>query len=104
MGDYNKEVKLFKALADENRLSVLNILKNGEICACRLLQKLNISQSTLSHHMKILCDAGIVNARKDGIWMHYSVSPDFLSELGKAVRGFTPEEKAPESEPCSCQK
>ena len=58
------EVKIFKALADENRLAVLKLLQNGEKCACRLLEALDISQSTLSHHMKLLCDSGIVNYRK----------------------------------------
>ena len=63
----------FKALADENRLRILALLRGGEKCACKLLEELNISQPTLSHHMKILCDAGIVTARKEGKWMHYSI-------------------------------
>ena len=49
------------------------MLKSGEKCACKLVDELNISQSTLSHHMKILCDAEIVKGRKDGKWVHYSL-------------------------------
>lgn len=64
----------FKAFCDENRIRILNILSSGEKCACRLLEELSVTQPTLSHHMKILCDAGVVNARKEGKWMHYSIS------------------------------
>lgn len=60
----------FKALSDSNRIWILNILKEGEFCACKLLEMLNVGQSTLSHHMKILVDAKIVNTRKEGKWMH----------------------------------
>ena len=59
---------VFKALGDENRVRILRILHSGEKCACMLLDELNISQSTLSHHMKILCDAGLVVGHKEGKW------------------------------------
>lgn len=67
-------VKLCKALADENRLKILRLLKNGELCACHLLEDLQITQPTLSHHMKLLCDCGLVDYRKEGKWMHYSIA------------------------------
>lgn len=70
---------VFKALCDENRVCVLKYLMRGERCACRLLEDLHVVQSTLSHHMKILCDSGLVVARKEGKWMHYSLSPEGLS-------------------------
>lgn len=73
-GTYIEKTKIFKAFCDEKRLMILDILKSGEMCACELLEKLNIGQSTLSHHMKILCDSGIVVARKEGKWSHYSIS------------------------------
>ena len=63
----------FKALGDENRIRILKLLRSGEKCACKLLEALNISQPTLSHHMKILCDSGLVKGRKDGKWMYYSL-------------------------------
>lgn len=71
--DYEKNAKVFKAFCDENRLMILSLLQTGEKCACMLLEDLNISQSTLSHHMKILCDSGIVVAKKEGKWTHYSI-------------------------------
>ena len=73
---YEEEAKIFKAFCDPNRLKILDILKSGEHCACKLLDILEVSQSTLSHHMKILADAKIVNVRKDGKWSHYSLSDE----------------------------
>lgn len=70
------KVKVFKAFCDERRIEILNQLNAGEKCACKLLEEVDISQATLSHHMKILCDSGIVNGRKDGKWMHYSINKD----------------------------
>ena len=67
---------LFKALGDENRIRILRLLHSGEKCACKLLEELNISQPTLSHHMKILCDSGLVTGRREGKWTHYSICRD----------------------------
>lgn len=69
---------VFKAFCDENRIKILNILSSGEKCACRLLEALSVTQPTLSHHMKILCDSGIVTARKEGKWMYYKISQEGL--------------------------
>ena len=65
---------IFKAFCDENRIRILKQLRTGEKCACVLLDNLQITQPTLSHHMKILCDADIVISRKEGKWIHYSLS------------------------------
>lgn len=67
---------IFKAFCDENRIRILQLLLDGEKCACRLLEEMNITQPTLSHHMKILCDSGIVVGRKEGKWIHYSLSEE----------------------------
>lgn len=80
-----KTALVFKAFCDENRIRILNILASGEKCACRLLEELSVTQPTLSHHMKILCDAGVVNARKEGKWMHYSISQ---TGIGRAEEYF----------------
>ena len=72
---YREIARVFKAFCDENRLQILELLRSGEKCACKLLDDLHISQPTLSHHMKILCDAGIVQGRRDGKWVHYSLDP-----------------------------
>lgn len=79
--EYELNARRFKALCDPNRLYILDILKTGELCACRLLEMLNVSQSTLSHHMKILVDANLVNARKDGKWSHYSLNEEGVRYL-----------------------
>lgn len=78
--DEKKVPAVFKALCDENRVQILNYLLGGEKCACRLLEDLQIAQSTLSHHMKILTDSGLVLARREGKWTHYSIS-----EAGVAI-------------------
>ncbi len=70
----NSEIaKIFKAFSDVRRVEILKLLVQGEKCACKILEEFEITQPTLSHHMKILCDAGIVMARKDGKWTHYSI-------------------------------
>lgn len=74
--DEKKIPTIFKALCDENRVKILKRLLTGEKCACVLLEDMQITQPTLSHHMKILCDSGVVTGRKEGKWMHYSISAD----------------------------
>ena len=76
MGDYQKTARIFKAFCDENRLKILQLLSNGELCACKLQEELSIGQSTLSHHMRILCDAEVVTPRRDGKWTYYSLNYD----------------------------
>ena len=76
MNKHIDNARVFKAFCDENRLMILEMLQNGEKCACVLLEKLEIAQSTLSHHMKILVESGIVSARKEGKWTYYSISSD----------------------------
>ena len=74
--DEKRTAEIFKAFCDENRVKILKLLLSGEKCACKLLEALNITQPTLSHHMKIICDSGIVVGRKEGKWMHYSISKE----------------------------
>jgi len=78
---YTKHAQLFKALSDQNRVMIVDMLSCGELCACKILEKFNITQPTLSHHMKILCDSGLVNGRKDGKWMHYSLNTEMVSNF-----------------------
>lgn len=93
-----KTVLVFKALGDENRIRILKLLRSGEKCACKLLEELNISQPTLSHHMKILCDSGIVVGRKEGKWMHYSI----CCEGAQNIRTLLQELLSPENLPANC--
>ena len=71
---------IFKAFCDESRVSILELLTDGEKCACRLLEAMEITQPTLSHHMKILTDSGIVKGRKEGKWMYYSLSEEGIEK------------------------
>ncbi len=100
---YKEEVKLIKALADENRLAILEMLQQEEKCACVLLEELNISQPTLSHHMKILCDSGLVDSCKDGKWMHYSLSFEGSKKLQALIGKYTVNENEAETyKKCDC--
>ena len=71
---YKEHTKVFKALCDEERLHILEMLRNGEKCACKLLENMDIGQSSLSYHMKILVESGIVESRQDGKWTYYKIS------------------------------
>lgn len=71
---YEERAKIFKALSDERRLRILELLHHGEKCTCTLTEEMNMPQSSLSYHMKILCEAGIVTGREDGKWTHYQIS------------------------------
>ena len=79
-----------KALGDNNRLQIVQMLSGGEKCGCKLLEAFQITQPTLSHHMKTLCESGLINDRKEGKWHHYSINmevwqkfSEFISVVGK---------------------
>ena len=79
-----------KALGDSNRLQIIKMLSDGEKCGCKLLEAFQITQPTLSHHMKILCECGLVNDKRVGKWHHYSINTDvweqfsaFVNSVGK---------------------
>ena len=86
--DNKKIASMFKAFCDENRLQILELLRDGERCACSILDEMKITQPTLSHHMKILCDSGVVVGRKEGKWMHYSISEDGLENVMNYLNEF----------------
>lgn len=83
--DNEKKAKLFKAFCDEQRLTILDIIKDKEHCACDILEQMEISQSTLSHHMKILCESEIVASRKEGKWTYYELNPERLAYAVKIL-------------------
>lgn len=89
MGTIHQEhAKIFKALCDPKRLAILEQLRKGEKCACVLQEPLDLTQSGLSYHMKILCDSGIVTSTQEGKWTHYCLSPsgrDYALELLKKL-------------------
>ena len=98
--DERKTALIFKAFCDENRIRILKLLRGGEKCACKLLEEMSISQPTLSHHMKILCDSGIVTGRKEGKWMHYSISAEGVRIAKEYLNGLTTANPTRENEPC----
>src|SRR6185369_8371548 len=79
--DLNRAAQLFHALSDETRLSVLEMLRDGERCVCELQTDLDAAQSRLSFHLRVLRDAGLVIDRKEGRWSYYSVTPGALAEV-----------------------
>ena len=84
--------QIFRALGDETRFQIFGILRSGsQRCACEILEALRISQSTLSHHMKILCDSGLVLAERRWKWTYYSVDGVILREM----IGFLEERRSP---------
>jgi len=95
---YAEYVPAFKALSDETRLKIIDMLSCGELCACDILEKFSISQSTLSYHMKTLVDSGLVNGVRDGAWMRYTLN----QEKTNAVLAFITEITR-EKEDCICR-
>lgn len=89
---YSEYVPVLKALSDETRLKIIDMISCGEMCACHILDEFNISQSTLSYHMKILADSGIVNVRRDGAWMKYTLNKERTDEVQAFISKITNEE------------
>ena len=96
---YKAYTQFFKALSDPNRLMIVDMISCGELCACVILEKFQITQPTLSHHMKTLCESGLVIGRKEGKWMYYSLNDE-------TIRGFKMflEEVTSTKENCICHK
>ena len=84
--NYSKYAGIYKALSDINRLMIVDMLIGGELCACRILEKFSITQPTLSHHMKTLCDCGLVKGRKQGKWTYYSISVEGKKTAERMLR------------------
>jgi len=100
---YHEISTVFKAFCDDHRLHIIDLLVNGEFCACEILERIQISQSTLSHHMKILVEAQIVHARKSGKWTYYALNSSGLEEAKTLLNQlFTPTSAMNPS--CSCEE
>ncbi|MHC1760796.1 MAG: ArsR/SmtB family transcription factor [Negativicutes bacterium] len=96
---YAKYIPVFKALSDETRLRIVDMLSCGEMCACDILESFSISQSTLSYHMKILVDSGLVQAVRDGAWMRYTLNKGNGDAVLAFFSGITREK-----EDCICNQ
>lgn len=99
---FEDNIRVFKAFCDERRLAILEMLREGEKCACVLLAKMNISQSTLSYHMKVLCDSGIVSSRQEGKWTHYRISDEGCTCAVEMLRALTATQTTDQNTKC-CQ-
>lgn len=75
-------VRIFKALGDTNRLRIIKTLSERTLCVCDLAKELDISQPTLSHHLKVLRDAGLVKGEKEGQWIYCSVNRELFDDYG----------------------
>lgn len=82
----NSETRIFKALADSNRLKIVKLLKDGELCACELTIALSSSQSTVSHHLSVLKNAGLIKERKEGKWSYFRLSEGAVIEILKQAK------------------
>ncbi len=89
MGIYQENAKIFKALCDPKRLAILEQLRSGEKCACVLQEPMDLTQSGLSYHMKILCDSGLVLSRQEGKWTHYRLSDSGRERAVKLLLAIT---------------
>lgn len=97
---YEQRAKIFKAFCDERRQKILELLQHGEQCACKLIEGTGMPQSTLSYHMKILCESGIVKAREVGKWTHYRIDPEGSQTALELLRQITT--VTAQAEPCVC--
>ena len=97
----NEIAKIFKALADEKRVAIIKLLQGGELCACDIGEALNLSQSKLSYHMKIICESGIVTCRNAGKWSFYCINKQGVKYAAGILENFLELKERNES---SCKK
>jgi ArsR family transcriptional regulator, arsenate/arsenite/antimonite-responsive transcriptional repressor len=84
--DAQHAVRLFHALSDETRLSILERLRRGEHCVCELTDDLEAAQSRLSFHLRVLKDAGLVIDRREGRWMYYTLNTEALTDVADVAQ------------------
>lgn len=100
--DYEQNTKVFKAFCDEKRLRILELLQDGEKCACVLMEKLDIPQSSLSYHMKVLCESGIVVGRQSGKWTHYHICEQGSRDAQALLGRLTAVREPAKEDACAC--
>ena len=94
---------IFKAFCDETRLNILARLRGGEVCICALSESLGMKQSALSYHMKILVRSGIVSARQEGKWTHYSISEAGCARAKELLNDITTRDNKQQDNACGCK-
>ncbi len=86
---YTAGSQVFKALSNPKRAIIVDMLSGGELCASKILEQFDLSQSTLSHHMKSLCESGLVKAREDGKWTHYTLNSETVAKTKHIFNDIT---------------
>lgn len=100
MDAHQENARVFKALCDPKRLAIIEQLRSGEKCACVLQEPMELTQSGLSYHMKILCDSGLVTSRQEGKWTHYRLSESGRDYAVKLLIDLTTEQAG---DGCTCE-
>ncbi|NLH01729.1 MAG: winged helix-turn-helix transcriptional regulator [Clostridiales bacterium] len=100
--NHQDNARVFRALSDEKRLEIIELLRGGEKCACVLLRHMDIGQSGLSYHMKILCESGLVESRQEGKWTHYRLSESGREKALDLLRVLTTPDTEEGSDGCGC--
>jgi len=98
----DRAIRLFHALSDGTRLSILRRLRLGERCVCDLTDALDAAQSRLSFHLKVLKDADLVVDRREGRWMYYTLNPETLNEVAELIDGLAAAPTAAERKSGCC--
>lgn len=101
---HQNNAKVFKALCDPKRLAILEQLRSGEKCACVLQEPMDLTQSGLSYHMKILCDSGLVVSRQEGKWTHYRLSATGREKAVNLLLALTTPDIEQEGDYTQCSK
>ena len=96
---YAEKAEIFKVLSDSNRLQIIDMLSCGEMCVCKILEKFDITQPTLSHHLKVLADNGIVKSRKEANWIHYKLNDEKMKEINEFLQFISNDKKD-----CICKR
>lgn len=101
MKNYHNQAKRFKALSDVTRLKIVEMLAKGDLCACKILSHFDITQPTLSYHMKILTGSGLVRGRREGAWMWYSLDREALGKASSLLDTIQNTQEGSASD-CAC--
>lgn len=91
-GLQERALRMFKALGDETRFAIFRLIAAQEkpLCACDIVDRFEVSQPTIAHHLKVLRQAGLVNVTREGVWAYYAVNPEGLAGLETVMQGFAP--------------
>ncbi len=89
MKEFAAELEILKAISEPTRLTIINMLSSSEMCARNLLKGLSITQPTLSHHMKVLTDCGLVSGRKEATWMYYTINKERAEQFNRFIETLT---------------